>query len=50
MAVFKREYHDSGKLKSEWFEINEKKEGEFKMYYPDGKLWKRCIFINGELE
>ena len=33
MAEVKREYYPTGELESEWFEINGKKEGEFKLYY-----------------
>ena len=33
MAEVKRTYYPTGELESEWFEINGKKEGEFKLYY-----------------
>ncbi len=30
MAEVKREYYSTGELKEEWFEINGKREGEYK--------------------
>jgi antitoxin component YwqK of YwqJK toxin-antitoxin module len=36
MAEVKREYYNSGELRSEVFEINGKKEGEYKTYYENG--------------
>ncbi len=42
MAEVKRTYHFNGLLHKEWFEINGKKNGDFKCYYDNGQL--DCIF------
>ena len=36
MAEVKREYYKTGELKSECFEINDRKNGEYKKYYENG--------------
>ena len=46
MAEFKRTYYETGELKSEWFEINGKKNGEYKQYYENGQLKKIYNYIN----
>ena len=38
MAEVKRTYFESGELESECFEINGKKEGEYKNYLKHGQL------------
>ena len=38
MTEVKRTYYSTGELRSEWFEVNEKKEGEYKSYHKNGKL------------
>jgi antitoxin component YwqK of YwqJK toxin-antitoxin module len=42
MTEVKRTYHFNGSLHQEWFEINGKKNGDFKSYYDNGQLG--CIF------
>jgi antitoxin component YwqK of YwqJK toxin-antitoxin module len=46
MAEVKREYYPNGELQSEWFEINRKKEGQFKTYYENGQIRYCCIYVN----
>lgn len=48
MAEYKREYYNSGELEKEYFEINEKKEGEFKSYYKNGEIREICTYIDGK--
>ena len=49
MATEQREYYPSGKLKSVWFEINGKKEGEYKEYHiMNGQIWKNYNYVNGK--
>ena len=48
MAEVKREYYESGKLKSECFEINGKKNGEYKRYHQNGQLNIICSYIDGK--
>ena len=38
MAEVKRTYYPSGKLQSEVFDINGKRNGEYKEYYENGQL------------
>ena len=49
MAEVKRTYYKNGTLSSEYFEINGKKEGEFKSYYENGQLGTICMYIDGQL-
>jgi len=37
---YKIEYYKNGKIKSEGFIINGKKDGIYKEYYPNGQLYK----------
>ncbi len=48
MVEYKREYYNSGELEKEYFEINEKKEGEFKSYYKNGEIQEICTYIDGK--
>ena len=48
MAEVKRTYYESGELESECFEINGKKNGEYKEYYEDGQLYIICSYIDGK--
>ncbi len=48
MAEYKREYYNSGELEKEYFEINEKKEGEFKSYYKNGQILEIYTYIDGK--
>ncbi len=48
MVEYKREYYNSGELEKEYFEINEKKEGEFKSYYKNGKIREIYTYIDGK--
>ena len=45
MAEVVRTYYESGELESECFEINDKKNGEYKSYHPNGKLYVSCSEI-----
>ena len=47
MAEVKRTYYESGALKSECFEINGKKNGEYKYYFANGELIHKCYYDNG---
>ncbi len=57
MAKVHREYYMSGKLQSEVFILNGKKEGEFKFYYENvyesinfiGQLCKICNYTDNKL-
>ncbi len=44
-----RTYYDTiqSKVKEEYFQLNGKKEGEYKMYHQNGNLLKHCNYING---
>ena len=50
MAEVKRKYHKNGKLYLEWFEINDKIEGDYKYYHSNGQLYKICNYINDKKE
>ena len=50
MAEVKRTYYESGELLSEVFEINGKKNGEYKRYNELGMLIKTSMYDNGELK
>ena len=43
-----RKYHENGKLKSEVFMNNGKKEGIYKSYYY-GQLWVEVNYIDGKM-
>ncbi len=45
----KREYYDSGNLYSEFFEINNKKNGICKKYYETGQIWFIGEYIDDKL-
>ncbi len=47
-----RTYYDNQKtkLKEEYFEVNGKKEGEYKEYYENGQLLRICNYINEKKE
>ena len=47
MAQTVRTYYESGELRSEHFELNGKKNGEFKSYHKNGQLCFICSFIDG---
>jgi antitoxin component YwqK of YwqJK toxin-antitoxin module len=38
---------DNGNLFEEYFQLNGKKEGEYKSYYDNGRLYIICNYING---
>ena len=42
-------YDQLVKLLTEEFEIDGKKEGEYKLYYVTGQLMKKSIFMNDQL-
>ena len=44
-----RTYFKTGELQEEFFEINYKKEGEYKRYYKNGNIWKIFNYVNGKL-
>ena len=46
MADVKIIYYETGELKSECFVINDKKNGIYKSYHPDGQLNVSCIYID----
>ena len=47
-----REYYNDEKtlLKEEYFQVNGKKEGEFKCYYPSGELYHIINYVNDKKE
>ena len=47
MSKLKREYYESGELKSTCFEINGKRYGDYKQYYKNGQLEWICAYVNG---
>ena len=51
MAKVVRTYYDKEqtKLDEEYYEINGKKEGEYKEYYMNGNLKVICNYINNKL-
>jgi uncharacterized protein len=50
MAQYIRIYHDDEtKLKKEYYEVNGIREGVYKLYRNNGKLWHECNFVNGIL-
>ena len=48
MAELKKEYFESGELKSECFEVNGKKYGEHKIYNKNGQLLNSCSYVDGK--
>ena len=48
MAKVVRTYHDSEKtkLKEEYYEIDGKKEGEYKLYWDNCQLWAICNYVD----
>ena len=46
MAEVKKTYYKSDKLKSECFEINGKRNGEFKSYFHNGQLYHIVMYID----
>ena len=48
MAEVNRTYYKTGELKSECFEINGKKNGEYKRYHQNGQLNIICSYIDGK--
>ena len=48
MSEVERIYYKSGKLKSECFTINGKKEGVYKEYYKNKEIKISCIYIDGK--
>jgi len=49
MSEVKRTYYESGKLKTEVFLINGKKNGEEKLYYENGQLEEICSYIDDKM-
>ena len=49
MAEIKRTYHNNGLLQEEYFEINAKKEGQYKCYCDNGQLIISCSYINDKI-
>ena len=47
MAEVVRTYHDTGKLKSEVYMVNGKKNGEYKKYGMNGELIEDYYYTNG---
>jgi antitoxin component YwqK of YwqJK toxin-antitoxin module len=47
MAEVKRTYYMNGELESEVFEINGKRNGEYKSYHENGELHVICSYENG---
>ena len=47
--MLKRTYYDSGELEKEYFEINGKKEGQYKLYRNNGELHICSNYIDGKL-
>ena len=41
---------DKKGCKEEYMERYGKKEGEYKMWYPNGKIWAQCYYKEGKLE
>ena len=52
MAEVVRTYYYTGELESEVYNVNGKKNGEYKKYHPSGQLWEICSYTddkrNGE--
>ena len=48
MAEVKRTYYQSGALHTEYIEIDGKKNGEYKCYWPNGQLSIICSYIDDE--
>jgi antitoxin component YwqK of YwqJK toxin-antitoxin module len=48
MAELKKEYYETGELKSECFEINGKKHGENKIFNKNGQLLNSCSYVDGK--
>jgi hypothetical protein len=44
------EYYDSGKLKNEWYFLNNRQHGDQKLYDELGKLTHHSIYYKGELD
>ncbi len=47
MAEVVRTYYESGELCQEYFEVDGKKEGEYKSYYQSGNIKEIVPYING---
>jgi len=47
---FIRIYFTNGNLFQEYYELNGKEEGEYKLYYSNGQLWIICNYVNGMRE
>lgn len=48
LAVYEREYYEDGSLLKEGsLDVNEKRDGNWKSYYRDGKLWSEGDYANG---
>ena len=48
MSELKRTYYKNNVLKSEVFEINGKREGEYKIYYKNGQIQMIRNYVNGK--
>ena len=42
-----RNYYETGELQEEYFQLNGKKEGEYKRYNYNGNLYAICNYFNG---
>lgn len=45
--VFEKDYYDTGALMMEGPVLNQQREGEWKAYFPDGKLQSTGVFVAG---
>jgi len=45
-----RTYYDGGELKEEYYELNGKKEGDYKLYWKNGQLNLISNYVNGVQE